>query len=230
MTGPAENSPVGYPVENISMGGVLYASHWNPTSMSNSVPSSSHSIEGSSVDPFLHPSAAGSFSVEPENYAHHVPSSSYGGKAFSWVEGGFVDGAIADVRGPRKRKSPDVYETGSSSRYYSTGSSSDVSSDMWQDIPNTYFHHTPWDSPTIGSGHRNVRSRGAVDLEANLGRTLSSGSSSYHSHTTVNPTGHSGSVELMGPGSSAPVPEWSHFHMLPDAHRRILFPGYLLLC
>jgi len=223
--GPAENSAVVYPVENMSMSGVPYASHWNSASMSNGIPSSSHSNEGSAFDPFLHPSGAGSLSVAPESYAHHIPSSNYGGQAFSRVEGDFVDVAATDVRWSQKRKSPGVYETGSSSRYYCTGSSSNLSSDKWQEKPNPDFHHTQWDCPTIGSCRRNVRSRAAADLESNLGRTPLSSNPSYHSHTTGNPTGHSGSVELMGQGSSAPVPEWSHFHMLPDAHRRILLPG-----
>ncbi|KAI7998306.1 E3 ubiquitin-protein ligase MBR2 [Camellia lanceoleosa] len=248
-SGADENSSLVYPVENMSIDGVHYASHWNPAPRSNGFPSSSHSIEvphfqtdasGPSHDPFLLPSAAGSFSMAPENYAHHASSSDYGGQIFHGVEGGFVDVTMTNGRGTYKRKSPSVpavCERGSSSGYYNSGNPPDLSSDTWQEKPNTDSHHAPWDCTTIGSSYRgnslsiggeatlrNVRSRAAVDLETNLARTHLSGNPSHHSYTTGNFADHSGSVELMGQSSNMPIRDWSHIHMSPVAHGRIPLP------
>ena len=251
--GAAENSSLVYPVETMSIDGVHYSSHWNRAPMSNGFPSSSHSTEvphyhteasGPSHDSFVHPSAAGSFSMAPESYAHHTPSSNYGGQTFHEVEGGFVDVTMANGRGLHKRKSPGVpavCERGSSSRYY-TGSSSDLSSNIWQEKPNTGSHHTPWVCPTIGSSYRgnnlsvgreatlrNVRSRAAVDLETNLARAHLSSNPSHRPYATGNPVDHSGSVELISQNTSAEIREWSHFHTSPAAHGRLLLPGYFQL-
>ncbi|KAF5961882.1 hypothetical protein HYC85_003091 [Camellia sinensis] len=248
-SGADENSSLVYPVENMSIDGAHYASHWNPAPRSNGFPSSSHSIEvphfqtdasGPSHDPFLLPSAAGSFSMAPENYAHHASSSDYGGQIFHGVEGSFVDVTMTNGRGTYKRKSPSVpavCERGSSSGYYNSGNPPDLSSDTWQEKPNTDSHHAPWDCTTIGSSYRgnslsiggeatlrNVRSRAAVDLETNLARTHLPGNPSHHSYTTGNFADHSGSVELMGQSSNMPIRDWSHIHMSPVAHGRIPLP------
>ncbi|GFY93341.1 RING/U-box superfamily protein [Actinidia rufa] len=209
------------------------------SSATGSLPHYHTEASGPSHDSFVHPSAAGSFSMAPESYAHHTPSSNYGGQTFHEVEGGFVDVTMANGRGLHKRKSPGVpavCERGSSSRYYN-GSSSDLSSNIWQEKPNTDSHHTPWVCPTIGSSYRgnslsvggeatmrNVRSRAAVDLETNLARAHLSSNPSHRPYTTGNPVDHSGSVELIGQNSSAEIREWNHFHNSPAAHGRILLP------
>ncbi|XP_052171780.1 probable E3 ubiquitin-protein ligase ZFP1 [Diospyros lotus] len=250
--GAAENSSLGYPVENMSIDGVHYAPHWNPVPRSNGFPSSSHSNEmpcyqtdasGPSRDPFLHPSAAGSFSMAPENYAHPASSSNFGGQTFPGVDGGFDDATLGNGRGPYKRKSPSVpavCERGSSSRYYNAGSSSDlpIPSDIWQEKPNTDSHHTTWDYPVIGSSHnrssslsigsdptlRNVRSRAAVDMESNQARTHLPSTPSHHSYTNGNHVDHSGPMDLLAQTSNAPMRDWSHIHPSPAAHGRILHP------
>ncbi|XAR69059.1 hypothetical protein NMG60_11000517 [Bertholletia excelsa] len=251
--GAVENSSIVYPVENMSIDGVHYSCHWNPAPRSNGFPSPSHNIEvpvphyqtdasGPLRDPFLYPPASGSFSVAPENYAHHGSSSNYGGQPFHGTEGGFIDVGLGNARGPYKRKSPGVpavCERGSSSRYYEAGSSSDIPipSDIWQEKPNTDSHRISWDCPAIGSAYRgnnltigsegtlrNVRSRAALDLETNLSRTHLSITPSQHPYTTGNPVEHSGPVELMGQSSNAPAQEWNHIHVSPAAHGRILLP------
>uniref|UniRef100_A0A5B6YQC6 RING-type E3 ubiquitin transferase n=1 Tax=Davidia involucrata TaxID=16924 RepID=A0A5B6YQC6_DAVIN len=232
--GSTENTSLVYPVENMSIDGVHYASHWNPAPRSNGY-SSSHNIEGThyqpdalgpSRDPFLHPSAAGSFCMVPENYAHHASSSNYGGQTFPGVEGDFVDLTMGNGRGPYKRKSPGVpavCERGSTSRYYNAGSSTDLSmsSDIRQEKPNPDSHHMPWDCPTIGPSFRgNNLSIGGEGTLRNVRSHLSS-NPPLPSYTAGRPTDHSSSVELLGQSSNASMQEWNHIHMSPAAHGRI---------
>ncbi|XP_059667653.1 probable E3 ubiquitin-protein ligase ZFP1 [Cornus florida] len=253
-SGAAENSSLVYPVENMSIDGVHFAPHWNPAPRSNDYPSSSHSVEvplyqpdasALSRDPFLHPSTAGSFCTVPENYVHHASSSNYGGQTFHGVEGGFVDLAMGNGRGPYKRKSPGVptvCERGSTSRSYNAGSSSDLSlsSDIWQEKPNPDFHHTRWDCPSIGPGYRgnglsiagegtarNVRSRGAIDLETNLARTHLSSNPPHHPCSSRS-TDHASSVVLLGQNSNASTHEWDHIHMPPAAHGRTVSDHFII--
>ncbi|KAA8518771.1 hypothetical protein F0562_016455 [Nyssa sinensis] len=236
--GAAENSSLVYPVENMSIDGVHYASHWNPAPSSNGY-SSSHNVElphyqpdalGPSRDPFLHPSAAGSFCMVPENYAHHASSSNYGGQTFPGVEGGFVDLTMGNGRGPYKRKSPGVpavCERGSTSRYYNAGSSPDLSmsSDIWQEKPNPDSHHTPWDCPTMGPSYRGSNlSIGGEGTLRNVRSHLSS-NPPLPSYTAGHMTDHSSSVELLGQSSNASTREWNHIHVSPAAHGRIPVSG-----
>ncbi|XP_057984161.1 probable E3 ubiquitin-protein ligase ZFP1 isoform X2 [Malania oleifera] len=246
-TTAAENGSLVHPVENMSIDGVHFSSHWNTTPRSNGYSSSSHNIEvphyrtdvsGPSHDPFLHPSAAGSFCVAADNYAYHASSSNYERQTFHGIEGGFIDHSLGSVRGPYKRKSPGipaVCERGSSSRYFSAGSSSDlsISSDSRQDKPNTDCQHSFWDPVTMTSCYRgnslsiggesslrNVRSRSALDLESNLARTHLSSNQLHHPYAAGYPNDHPSSVDLSGQSSVVSAREWNQVHVSHAAHGR----------
>ncbi|XP_043704249.1 probable E3 ubiquitin-protein ligase ZFP1 [Telopea speciosissima] len=242
--GHPENGSVVFPVESISTTGVTSASQWNSASRSNDYPSSSISMEvphyrpasgGSSYDPFLQPSAVGSYCPASQNYTHHASSSSYYRDTIHGVEGSAVNPTVGGGRGSRKRKSPAismVCERGSSSRYYNTGSSSDVriSPNVQQEKPNLHSQHWVWDPISINSSYRggslsignegsqrNVRSRSALDLEANLARTHLSSSVSRHPHSSGYPIDHSGMMDLARLGVNATTQEWSHNSVSPAA-------------
>lgn len=249
-SGPAENGSIFYPVENMSVDGVQFTSHWNPAPMSNGYISSSHSVEvvhyqpdpsGPSHDPFLHSSTAGTFCTVPENYAHHASSSSYDGQAFHGIEGGFVDLAMGNGRGPHKRKSPGIppaCERGSTSRYHVAGTSSDfpLSSELQHEKPNLDPQYMPWEriamtpsnqgnlSLRVDGSTRNVRSRPALDLEADLSRTHLSSNPSHNSYSASHPIDNSSSVDFSGQSSSVLTHDWSHARMSP-AQGRVLVSG-----
>lgn len=232
--GSADNGSFFYQGENMSVDGVHFASHWNPPSSSNGF-TLNHNVEaphyqpdasGPSHDPFLHPSTVGPF-YGPENFVHHAASSNYDRQTFHGIEGGFVDLTMGNGRGPHKRKSPgvpSVCERGSTSRYYSAGSSSDVSlPEAWQEKPNIDSLHMPWDRVPMTSGYRsnalsirgegsmrNVRSRPALDLEPSLARAHLSSNPSHSSYSTGRPIDNSSSVDLSAQSSGALTREWNH--------------------
>ncbi|CBI32710.3 hypothetical protein AAG906_014514 [Vitis piasezkii] len=243
--GVAENVSLIYPVENMTIDGGHYSSHWNPPPRPNVYSSSGHNVEvphyqqdalGPSRDPFLHLPAAGTFPMGPENYAHHASSSNYDRQTFHGMDNGFVDLTMGNGRGPYKRKSPgipSVFERGSTSRFYSAGSSSDlsVSADLRQEKPNADSQNMPWDHINMSPGYRgsglsiggegslrNVRSRSALDLESNLARTHLSGNPSRHSYSASHPMDYSSSVDLSSQSSNSSSREWNH--ILSPAHGR----------
>ncbi|KAK2969146.1 hypothetical protein RJ640_007207 [Escallonia rubra] len=227
----------------MSTDGAHIFSHWNPSARSNSYSSLSHNVDmphyqpeasGLSRDPYLHPSTPGSFCMVPENYGHHASSSNHAGQTFHGVEDGFFEHTMGSGRGPYKRKSPGVpavRERGSTSRYHDASSSNvSMPSDLWQEKPNGDFHHAPWEHPGITPGYRgnslsiggestirNVRSRAAFDLEADLARTHLS-SSSRHSHSRSQPSDHSRSVDLLSQNSNASTQEWNPTLISPASH------------
>ncbi|BBH06012.1 RING/U-box superfamily protein [Prunus dulcis] len=157
--GTGENGSFLYPVENMFIDGMPFASNWNPALRSYGYSNLNHNVDvphyqpdasGPSHDPFQHPLGAGTFGTVGGNYAHHAPSSSYDRRAFHGVEGGFVDLTMSNGRGPHKRKSPgipSVSERGSTSRYYSAGSSSSElprSSELQQEKVNMDTPYMPW--------------------------------------------------------------------------------------
>ncbi|KAL5742905.1 hypothetical protein ACOSP7_029637 [Xanthoceras sorbifolium] len=242
--GTAENGSFFYPGENMSVDGVHYASHWNPASSSNGF-TLNHNVEAPhyqpdasapSHDPFLHSSTAGAFYTVPENFVHHAASSNYDRPTFHGIEGGFVDLSMGNGRGPHKRKSPgvpSVCERGSTSRYYSAGSSSDLPlPEVWPEKPNMDSVHMPWDRVPMTSGYRsnalsirgegsmrNVRSRPALDLESNLARAHLSSNPPHSSYSTGHPIDHSSSVDLSAQSSSALTTEWNHNRISPGQGR-----------
>ncbi|KAJ4969721.1 hypothetical protein NE237_002820 [Protea cynaroides] len=243
--GPPENGSV-FPVESISTTGVTSASQWNSALRSNEYPSSSLSMEishyrpaagSSSYDPFMQPSAVGSYCSASQNYTH-ASSSSYYRNTIHGIEGG-VSSTVGGGRESRKRKSPAismVCERGSTSRCYSVGSSSDVSisSNVQQEKPNLHTQNWVWDPIGINSGYRggslsignegsqrNVRSRSTLDLEANLARNYLSSSVSRHPHSSGRPIDHSGMMDLSGLGVNATTQEWTPNSVTPAARGRI---------
>ncbi|KAF7804473.1 putative E3 ubiquitin-protein ligase RHG1A isoform X1 [Senna tora] len=243
-----ENGSFIYPVENMPIDGISFASNWNPTTRSNGFASSSLNIEvpshqsdasGTSHDHFLHSSSSGAFFAVSENYAHQPSSSNYDRQAFHVVDGGFVDLTMGNGRGPHKRKSPGippVCERGNTSRYFNAGSSADlpISSELRQK-PSMDSQYLPWDQvampPTFrGSGLsirgegslRNVRSRSALDLESNLARSHLP-SNPPHNYSTGPPIDHSSTVDLPGQSSSTLTRDWSQMSGSP-AHGGVLLP------
>lgn len=230
----------------MTIDGGHFASHWNPPSVSNVYSSSGHNIEVPHYqqdtlgqNPFLHLPAAGTFPMGPDNYVHHASSSNYEMQTFHGMDNGFVDLTMGNGRGPYKRKSPGippVFERGSTSRFYSAGSSSDlsISADLLQEKPNTDSQNMLWDHINLSPGYRgsglsiggegslrNVRSRSALDLESNLARTHLSANPSRNSYSTSHPIDYSSSVDLLG--SNASSREWNH--ILSPAHGRTPISG-----
>ncbi|XP_028775167.1 probable E3 ubiquitin-protein ligase RHG1A isoform X2 [Neltuma alba] len=252
-----ENGSFVYPVENMPIDGISFASNWNSTTMPNGFASSSLNMEvpphqsdasGTTHDHFLHSSSAAGFFAVSENYAHQPPpppppppsSSNYDRQPFHVVDGGFIDLTMGNGRGPHKRKSPGippVCERGSTSRYVSAGSSTDLpmSSELRQEKPNMDSQYLPRDQVTMpltfrGSGLsirgegslRNVRSRPALDFESNPARTHLSGNHS-HSYSTGLPIDHSSTMDLSGQSSSTLARNWSQMST-SHAHGRVLLP------
>ncbi|PQQ21071.1 uncharacterized protein Pyn_20982 [Prunus yedoensis var. nudiflora] len=250
--GSGENGSFLYPVENMFIDGMPFASNWNPALRSYGYSNLNHNVDvphyqpdasGPSHDPFQHPLSAGTFGTVGGNYAHHAPSSSYDRRAFHGVEGGFVDLTMSNGRGPHKRKSPgipSVSERGSTSRYYSAGSSSSElprSSELQQEKVNMDTPYMPWDHMSMmpsyrgnglsirGEGSmRNVRSRSEHDLESNLARTHLSSNPLHSSYSTnLPPIDHSSTMDLSGQGSIGLTHEWNHINVSPS-HGRIITP------
>uniref|UniRef100_A0A5B7API0 RING-type E3 ubiquitin transferase n=2 Tax=Davidia involucrata TaxID=16924 RepID=A0A5B7API0_DAVIN len=213
-----ENGSFVYPMDNTLRSGVHSASQWNLENRGNEYPSSNFSMEaphlqpsfsGPSYDPFPHSSLAGNLHLTPENNIGHAHSSYHNRHTIHEIEGGLLDPTMGSGRGPFKRKSPGVSvasEGGSTSRFYTPGSSSG-SSELLLEKPTPGYQYIPSGPiglPQYRSGSlsiagedslRNVRSRSRIDLAANPTRTQLS-SYSYHYHSTTNPTNYSGAVDL----------------------------------
>ncbi|KAK4272888.1 hypothetical protein QN277_021382 [Acacia crassicarpa] len=246
----SENGSFVYPMENMSIDGISFASNWNPTTTPNVFASSSLNIEvpphqsdasGTSHDHFLHSSSAAAFFTVSENYAlQPPPPPNYDRQPFHVVDGGFIDLTMGSGRGPHKRKSPgnpSVCERGSTSRYINAGSSTDLpmSSELQQEKPNMDCQYLPRDQVTMpltfrGSGLsirgegslRNVRSRSTLDFESNLARTHLSGSHS-HNYSAGLPIDHSSTMDPSGQSSSGLTRDWSQMST-SHAHGRVLLP------
>lgn len=246
--GTSDNGPFFYPVENMSVDGVHFPSHWSPAPRSIGYPSSSHNVEvppyqpdapGPSHEPFAHLPAAGTFSATPDTYSQHASSSNFDRQAFHCGEGSFIDLTVGSGRGPHKRKSPgipSVCERGGPSRYYNAGSSSDlpISSELRLEKPNMDTQHMPWDRITMAPAYRsgglsirgedslrNVRSRSALDLESNL-RTHLSNNPSHPSYSASHPIEHSNAVDIPGQGSNSLTQDWSHISASPAPGRALV--------
>lgn len=242
----SQNGSFIYPVENMSIDGSSLAAPWNNATMSNGYASPSINTElpphqsdasRSSHDHFPRSSNPGAFFAVSENYAHQ-PSSSYDRQEFHVADGGFFDFTMGSGRGPHKRKSPGIpslCERGSTSRYFSAGSSTDLpmSSEIRQEKQSLDSQYLPWDHVTVtppirgnglsirGEGSlRNVRCRSALDLESNLARTHLS-SNHLHNFSSGQPTDHSSAVNLPGHSSSAMTRDWSQMNISP-AHGSVL--------
>ncbi|RVW39830.1 E3 ubiquitin-protein ligase MBR1 [Vitis vinifera] len=213
--GVAENVSLIYPVENMTIDGGHYSSHWNPPPRPNVYSSSGHNVEvphyqqdalGPSRDPFLHLPAAGTFPMGPENYAHHASSSNYDRQTFHGMDNGFVDLTMGNEEGHTNEKALESLlslERGSTSRFYSAGSSSDlsVSADLRQEKPNADSQNMPWDHINMSPGYR--------------GSGLSIGGEG----SLRNPShGYSSSVDLSSQSSNSSSREWNH--ILSPAHGR----------
>lgn len=199
----SENGSVVYPVQNVHVDGVNYGSYWNPVPRSNGFASSSQMneiphyqhVSERSMDSYVPLHGAVTNNLAPNNYTHNASSSSnHGGHTISGADvGGSIDMSTTNNRGPYKRKSPanpPIYEGSSTSRYYSSGSSSNV------------YGLTIGDEGAM----RNVRSRSTVDLGTNLDRNLPT-NPQHHSFLTNYVSDQSTSVEHFGQGSNASMQE-----------------------
>ncbi|KAK9283700.1 hypothetical protein L1049_011950 [Liquidambar formosana] len=240
-----ENGPSIHPMENTLASGVHYASQWDPESRPNDYSSSNFSMEvphvravvsDSSYNPFPYLPAAGGFYLPPENNAGHAHSSYHNRNTFDEVDGGLLDPTMGVGRGPFKRKSPGISvacERGSTSRFYSAGSSSS-SSEFQPEKPTSDYHIYP--SGPIGLPHytggslsiagedslRNVRSRSRLDLELNPRRTHLSSYSSHHTYSTTNLVNHPGTVDLSSLNVDAATYEQNRISLSPAARGRYL--------
>ncbi|XP_028793080.1 probable E3 ubiquitin-protein ligase RHG1A isoform X2 [Neltuma alba] len=208
----SENGSFIYPLENMPIDGSSLAASWNNAAMSNGYASSSINIElpprqsdasRSSHDHYLRSSNPGAFFAVSENYAHQ-PSSNCDRQAFHVADGDFFDFTMGSGRGPHKRKSPgipSVCERGSTSRYFSAGSSTDlpISSEIRQEKPSLDSQFLPWDHVTMtppfrGSG-LSIRESSGYNHEPSrllVGSGVSNASvdaGSYHHEydTSINP-------------------------------------------
>ncbi|XP_010253614.1 PREDICTED: probable E3 ubiquitin-protein ligase HIP1 [Nelumbo nucifera] len=244
----SENGSYAFPVENLPTGVANFTSHLNSSLRSNEYSSSSLSMEtlhrpaisGPSYDPFPHPSVAGSVCPIPQNYPHHASSSGYYRHATHGIEPGTLSPNMGNGRGSCKRKSPAISIAceRDGSRHYGSGSSSglSISSGLQQEKPNLLAQHLPREPVGITSyrssnlsiasegSQRNVRSRSALNLEANIARTHLSSNTSHYPHSTACLVDHSGTMDLTGFSSSAGATnwEWNNLPVCPTAHGRIV--------
>ncbi|KAI8563834.1 hypothetical protein RHMOL_Rhmol03G0140000 [Rhododendron molle] len=233
----SENGSLAYPMENVSRSGVYSASQWNSESRVNAYPSSSFSMEVphlqpsfpvSSYHPFPQSPAAGNIYMSPQYNAGHTHTNYNDRHNIHEDETGLLDSVTGSRRAPVKRKSPCVSvacETGSSSRFYSAGSSSSSSEiplekppSDYQNIPSCHIrlsHYGGGSLPSPGEDSvRNVRSRSRLDFESTPIRTHLPSYSSRHYHSTTNLSSYHGAVDLANINSDETTQEWN-FNALP---------------
>ncbi|KAE9445096.1 hypothetical protein C3L33_23006, partial [Rhododendron williamsianum] len=233
----SENGSLAYPMENVSRSGVYSASQWNSESRVNAYPSSSFSMEVphlqpsfpvSSYHPFPQSPAAGNIYMGPQYNAGHTHTNYNDRRNVHEDETGLLDSVTGSRRAPVKRKSPCVSvacERGSSSRFYSAGSSSSSSEiplekppSDYQNIPSCHIGLSPYGGgslPIPGEDSvRNVRSRSRLDFESTPIRTHLPSYSSRHYHSTTNLSSYRGAVDLANINSDETTQEWN-FNALP---------------
>ncbi|XP_022640345.1 probable E3 ubiquitin-protein ligase RHG1A isoform X1 [Vigna radiata var. radiata] len=254
----SDNGSFIYPMENMSIDSISFPSHWNTAPRSNGYTSTSLNIEapshqtdisGTSNDHFLHPSSGGMFYAVSENYVHQPSSSNYDRQSFPVADGGFIDLAMGNGRGPgpHKRKSPgvpSVCERGSTSRCFNAASANaadrPTSSELRPEKPTMDSLYMPWDHVNMTPDHvnmtpsfrgrglsirgesslRNVRSRSTLDLESNLARTHLSNTHSHNSFSTGPQMDHSTMVDLSTQTSGSLTRDWSQMSVCL-AHGRV---------
>lgn len=232
-----EHGSLAYPVDNISRGGVHSASQWNSESRANVYPSSSFSMEVPhhqpsfplpSYHPFPQPPAAGNIYLGPQYNAGHANTNYNERWNIHEDEPGLLDPVTGSSRARLKRKSPCISvacERGSSSRFYSAGSSSSSSEiplekppSDYQNIPSSHIglsHYGGGSLPIPGEDSvRNVRSRSRLDLEPTPIRNHLPSYSSHHYHSTTNSSIYCGAVDLTNLNSDETTQGWN-FNALP---------------
>ncbi|KAL9235874.1 hypothetical protein vseg_010606 [Gypsophila vaccaria] len=218
-----------------------YASQWNTAARSNGYSSATTVVHPPHHHPnsydqsrdSLHQSAALNVCTGPENHIHHPSSSNYG------VDN-FFDQSVANVRGPLKRKSPGisaVSERGSTSRYYSAGSSSNISSssEIKQQNATLDGQHNRLEplisSPGYRASHlpvggeswtRNVRTRSALNLDSDGFRTQLPGHYSLLPNSSKPPVDHCLYPDNTHHASGGPFLEWTPVSLSGAPHGRTL--------
>ncbi|KMT06314.1 hypothetical protein BVRB_7g162360 isoform B [Beta vulgaris subsp. vulgaris] len=240
-TTSAENAPLFHPVENGPVDRAHYVSPWNGATRLSGYSSSSQMVnaphyQADTSDPSrdsIHPSAAGNIFMVPENHVHHASSSNYG------VESNYFDLSISNGRDSYKRKSPGIPtipERGGTSRYYSAGSSSDMSSssELRQEKSAVDTQHNHWETLTVPTSYRtnqlsiggetslrNVRSRPTLDLESDVFRTHLPANYPHHPSSSRHPIDHPGTVDP-NQNPNVPLPEWTPIHVSGAPHGRTI--------
>lgn len=240
-TRASESNSLVHPGENININGGPFPSPWttaprsriNSSSVPNAeIPCFQQQAPGPSRDPFLHQPAGGNFHMIPDSYSLPPSSSNLNGQTVPEAHGGFVNQTtMGSSRGPYKRKSPStpqLYDRGSTSRYYDAGSSSNLllPTDPWQEKQNTESYHMPWEygpgyrvnSLSIGGEgmQRNVRSRTVVDQDPNLARTMPN--NYMHRAFSHRPSDRSNLVDYSGQTSNTSARDWNHCLISPAGH------------
>lgn len=237
----AENGSVVCPMENTQTSGLHCVSYPNleHTPVQHSI--SSSRLEGphwrvpesgSSYERFPHSQAPGSFYQVSGNGAGHAHLSYNNLQTIHEVEDGLQDPLIGTGRGPSKRKRPNLsYERGSSSRFYTAGSSSGSFESQLEKSSSEYKHFTassfgvpPYRDHPFGSDDslRNVRTQSRIGLESTLGKTYLSNQTTHHNHTMNHVTNLSRTLDFASTSASANVDDQSHVIPAPAAHGRPL--------
>ncbi|CAO2824255.1 unnamed protein product [Amaranthus hypochondriacus] len=231
-TSSSESVPTFRSLENGPPDRAHYVSPWN-TARLNVYPLSGPMVNAPHYQPetsdlscdSIHPAATGNVFMIPENHVHHPPAN-YG------VECNFFDLTMGNGMGPYKRKSPGIpaiTERGSSSRYYCTGSSSNVSSSSdprQEKTMDTQNNH--WEAMAITTSYRanqlpiggetslrNVRSRSTLDLESDVFRPHLQANHPPRDSSSRLLVDHPETVDT-NQNSSVPLPEWAPIHV-PNA-------------
>ncbi|XP_059305775.1 uncharacterized protein LOC132057270 isoform X2 [Lycium ferocissimum] len=217
--GAPESSNLVYPVDRMSLDGTHHpaqGSHASrPSGYSSSnpnmeIPHCQPQVQGPLHDPFLHSGTGGGFHMIHESNPHQASSSSHGGQTYHGVDGGLVDLTMGSGRGPYKRKSPGIPaggESGSRSRYFDAGSSSDLPSDSWHERQNPDSHYTSWG---LQPSYR--------------GRAHTTSTPSHHSNSSRTSTDYCSSVNYLASSSNSSASEWNHAVMPPAAAHGRNFP------
>ncbi|XP_042952427.1 probable E3 ubiquitin-protein ligase RHG1A isoform X3 [Carya illinoinensis] len=237
-----ENGSVVYPMEN-TLSGVYCSPYQNMEyrpvqhsllSARMEGPQFRVAGSGASYDPFLHSTAPGSSYMVPENSAGHAHMNYYNSHTTQEVESALLDPTMGTGRNPFKRKSPDLSlgcETGSTSRFYATGSSSSSSESQPEKSTSDYRHLS---SSSIGLPHyrggnfpfgsedalRNVRSRSRLDVDP-MGRSYISNQSFHHYRPMSHLTSHSGTVGNTNINADVNTHDQNHVTPPPAAHQRL---------
>ncbi|KAF5742531.1 hypothetical protein HS088_TW09G00581 [Tripterygium wilfordii] len=241
--------PLIYQMERISTNGPYSDSRHSFGSRSTANPSVNFSPQGPQVsaslsdpshDSFPHFTAGGGIYRAPENNAGNSHSNRYNMHTIHETEDCPLGYPMGCGRGSFKRKRHRFYESSSSSRFCSAGSSSSsvefqpekpISDHQYHPSGNTSLPYYRGDRLSIGNEdtQRNVRSRSRLDLELHSQATYLSSSvhdhhpasSSYHSHSTAHLSNRSGTVD----STNLNAYEENCTSVLPASHGTFQTPG-----
>ncbi|GMH10086.1 hypothetical protein Nepgr_011927 [Nepenthes gracilis] len=229
-----ESGSLFHPRDNMSIDRLRYVSYWNPPARLNGHSSSidvtiPHNQTNTSAPcDSLHSVASRNVFMVPENHVQHASSSNY------VVENTFLDLGAGNGQPSYKRKSPGlsaIHDQGSSSGYFSAGSSSSASSSdlrlerpNWEPVSLTSTYRGSHLSSRGEYSTRNVRRRSAFELETDVFGAHMSQNYPHATNVARHPIDHSISIDHQSQDLSVPLPDWNHAVLPIAPHARAVVP------